>query len=101
LINFNIKNLTLQKWDLKEAVVEAVASAAEAEAAEASVTEAEDVDSVTEVAVEEIEAASEVEELQEAEVPHEVVLVPGPRSSFNLTSDSKVSLSYVERMTLS
>jgi hypothetical protein len=72
------------------------------------VTEAEDVDSVTEVAVEEIEAASEeeieVEELQEAEVPHEVdevVLVPEPRSSFNLTSDSKVSLSYVERMTLS
>jgi hypothetical protein len=82
---------------LKEAVVEAVASAAEAEAAEASVTEAE---AVTEVAVVHLV----VEEPQEAEVPHEVVeveLVPEPRSSFNLTRDSKVSMSCVERMTLS
>ena len=65
-------------------------------------TEAEE---VTEVAsVEEIEAALVAEELQEAEVPHEVAevaLVPEPRSSFNLTSDSKAFLSYVERTTLS
>ena len=79
--------------------LEEEASAEEAEAAEAaSATEAE---VATEVDVEEALVA---EVLQEAEVPHEVaeeVLVPEPRSSFNLTSDSKVSMSSVERTTLS
>ena len=86
-------------------MVEAEASAEEAEAAEASATEAEE---ETEVAsVEEIEAALVAEELQEEEVPHEAEVVPEevlvlePRSSFNLTSDSKAFLSYVERTTLS
>ena len=53
---------------------------------------------------EELEAASEVEEETEAEVvpeEEEEESVLEPRSSFNLTRDSKASLSYVERTTLS
>ena len=101
MINFNLQNLTLQKWVTKEAVVEVEASAAEAEAAEASATEAEaeiEVDSVVEVE-EPQEVVHEVAE-EEPEVEEEE-LVPVPRSLSNLTSDSKVSMSYVERTTLS
>ena len=91
-----------------------MASRQEEEAAEASVPHEEATEVVASEAVVTEEVVSEVvvievaseeeEEIEEAEVvpeEEEEESVPVPRYSFNLTRDSKASLSYVERTTLS